>query len=258
MTSDWRQPVQYLLTKFAQTVNAGGHTFHGFNIVAAPVSGPDGIAWEFTGQAIAAMRYVDTLYSDTQFELTADFYLDQIDQAQARAPFGNGEGLVASTIEGGDTLPLLQQCLNTPFQCIAERVGLAATTWAILAENKLNIFIQEAQPHSCIPGNQNLCFHDNRFFVEVDYSTPLGDSGKAPAVPLTSDSGYFWFFHDSNVELLVKILDGREINGHFWFFWGAMTDVQYTITVIDMATGAVRTYEGEQGVQKSGNDTDAF
>ncbi len=109
-----------------------------------------------------------------------------------------------------------------------------------------------------LTGDQNLCICDNRFFVEVDYSTPLGDSGKAPAVPLTSDSGYFWFFHDTNVEILVKILDGREINGHFWFFWGAMTDVQYTITVTDMETGAVKTYGGEQGIQKSGNDINAF
>ncbi len=108
------------------------------------------------------------------------------------------------------------------------------------------------------PEPTSLLLCDNRFLVEVDYSTPLGDSGKAPAVTLTSDSGYFWFFSDTNVELLVKVLDGRGINGHFWFFWGAMTDVQYTITVVDTETRGVRTYEGEQGIQKSGNDINAF
>jgi len=138
---NWRQPIQYVLANFAQTVTEGGHTFQGFDIVPTPVSGANGIAWEFTGQAVEAMRYVDRLYSDTQFETSANFYLAQIVQARTLSPFGDGLGLVASTIEGGDTLPPLQQCLNTPFQCIAERVGLGATAWAILAEQKLNPFI---------------------------------------------------------------------------------------------------------------------
>ena len=64
----------------------------------------------------------------------ADFYLERIHQAQQTAPFGDGQGLAASTLQDGDTLPPLEQCLSTPFQCIPERVGLAATAWAIFAE----------------------------------------------------------------------------------------------------------------------------
>jgi len=137
---DWRQPIQFVLDTFAQTVTAGSQTYQGFDIVQNPVSGPNGIAWEFTGQATEAMRYVDKIYSDTRFESPANTYLAQIAQAQSSAPFGDTQGLAASTLEGGDALPPIQQCLNTPFQCIAERVGLAATAWAIIAEKKLNIF----------------------------------------------------------------------------------------------------------------------
>lgn len=137
---DWRRPVQYVLNNFAQTITAGGTTFQGFDIVPTPVSGPNGIAWEFTGQAVEAMRYADKLYSDTRFESSADLYLAQISQAQNSAPFRDGLGLVASAVQGGDTLPPVQQCLQTPFQCIAERVGLAPSVWAILAEQKLNVF----------------------------------------------------------------------------------------------------------------------
>jgi hypothetical protein len=55
------------------------------------------------------------------------------------APFGDGQGLVASTLENGDTLPPVDQCLNTPFDnCPPERVGLAATNWMILAEQEFN------------------------------------------------------------------------------------------------------------------------
>jgi hypothetical protein len=85
-----------------------------------------------------------------------------------------------------------------------------------------------------------------------------GGTGKGIAVPLTSDSGYFWFFENTNVELMVKMLDGRSVNGHFWLFWGALTDVQFTMTVTDTQTGAVKQYFGTQGVQTSGNDIRAF
>ena len=41
-------------------------------------------------------------------------------------------------------------------------------------------------------------------------------------------------------------------------FSGSMTDVQYTITMRDTETGAVKIIQGQQGVQKSGNDVNAF
>jgi len=135
---DWRRPVQYLLDNFAQTITAGGRSYHGFNIVSSPSSGPNGIAWEFTGQAVVAARFIDSLYNQTTFESSADSTLSQIKQAQESAPFGDGLGLPASTLQDGDKLAPLNQCLDTPFQCIPERVGLAATTWAIFADQKFN------------------------------------------------------------------------------------------------------------------------
>jgi len=137
---DWRRPVQYALTNFPQSVSAAGQTFNGFDIVTSPFAGPNGVAWEFTGQAVETMRFVDRLYGETRFEAPAAAYLAQIHQAQISAPFGDGRGLVASTVQDGDTLPPIGQCLTTPFQCISERVGLAATAWAIAAELRINPF----------------------------------------------------------------------------------------------------------------------
>ena len=76
---------------------------------------------------------------------------------------------------------------------------------------------------------------------------PTRASGHGTAVPLTGDTGYFWFFNSANVELVVKVLDGRAVNGHFWVFYGALSNVQYTITVTDTQTGAVKTYATERG-----------
>jgi len=101
----------------------------------------------------------------------------------------------------------------------------------------------------------NLC--SNRFRVNVTWY--VGEaSGEGTAVPLTGDSGYFYFFGPGNVELIVKVLDGRGTNGHFWVFYGALTDVAYVLSITDTQTGAVKWYMGQQGVQKSGNDINAF
>jgi len=137
---DWRRPVQWMLNHYAVTVTAGGRQFRGFNLQALPTSGPNGIAWEFTGQAVLTMRFVDALYGQQQFEAQAQFYLNEIRSAQQFSPFSDGQGLVAATIHGGDLLPPYEQCLSTAFQCIASRIGLAATTWGIAADLNVNPF----------------------------------------------------------------------------------------------------------------------
>ena len=75
----------------------------------------------------------------------------------------------------------------------------------------------------------------------------------------TQRTGVFSFFAPDNVELVVKALDGTGVNGHHWLFYGALTDVGYTLTVTDTATGdAVETYVNEPGNICGGADTSAF
>ena len=47
---------------FAQTISVNGSTFHGFDIVPTAASGANGIAWEFTGQMVEALNYMNQLY----------------------------------------------------------------------------------------------------------------------------------------------------------------------------------------------------
>jgi hypothetical protein len=95
--------------------------------------------------------------------------------------------------------------------------------------------------------------------VTVSFTDPRnGRTGNATAVPLTNDTGAFWFFDDANLELMIKILDGRNINGKFWFFYGALSDVDYTITVTRLETGEVRIYHNPRGTLASRGDTQAF
>src|SRR5262249_6299555 len=111
----------------------------------------------------------------------------------------------------------------------------------------------------CSPSASELCLNDNRFKVEVSWRVPAqGTSGKATAVPLTGDTGQFWFFSSNNIELVTKVLDGREVNGQYWVFYGALSNVEYTITVTDTQTGLVKTFVNPSGNLASVADTSGF
>ena len=103
-----------------------------------------------------------------------------------------------------------------------------------------------------------LCLSNDRFRVTVQWGLATGEKGTGHPVALSGDTGYFWFFDPANVELVVKVLDGRSINGDFWVFYGALSNVQYTLTVTDTATGRVKTYTNRQNHLASLADTSAF
>ena len=112
---------------------------------------------------------------------------------------------------------------------------------------------------SCVPGPQALCLLGNRFRVEVDWRNHRnGQSGVGTAATYGDQTGFFWFFDAANIELVVKVLDGRIPNGHFWFFYGALSDVEYTITVTDTVTGAQRLYQNQGGNICGQGDASAF
>lgn len=108
----------------------------------------------------------------------------------------------------------------------------------------------------CAPGA--LCLFGGRFQIDVTWRLPGGGTGAGTAVPLNDGTGLFWFFDAGNVELVTKILDGRPLNGKIWFFYGALSDVEYDIRVTDTATGAVRTYHNAPGNLCGLGDTSAF
>jgi hypothetical protein len=54
------------------------------------------------------------------------------------------------------------------------------------------------------------------------------------------------------------VLDGRAVNGHFWVLFGALSDVEYTITISDSVSGATKTYYNPPHVLASVADVNAF
>ncbi|HKF43287.1 MAG TPA: alkaline phosphatase family protein [Thermoanaerobaculia bacterium] len=97
-----------------------------------------------------------------------------------------------------------------------------------------------------------------RFLATVTWAAANGSVGSGNLTYISSETKGFWFFSPDNIDLVVKVLDGRALNGKFWVIYGSLTNVQFTLTVTDTFTGAKKTYTNAQGQMTSGADTAAF
>ncbi len=110
----------------------------------------------------------------------------------------------------------------------------------------------------CVPGPQTLCLSGGRFQVTAHWATAKAN-GDAGAVPLTGDTGYFWFFDPANVELTVKVLDACVGFDRYWAFLSGLTNVKVDVTVTDTASGKAKVYSSPLGQTFAPKlDTDAF
>ncbi len=114
----------------------------------------------------------------------------------------------------------------------------------------LNLLDDDGSRSACVPGAGTLCLLDDRFAVTITYRTPNVGTGHGQAVPLSSQSGLFWFFDSANAEMLIKVIDGCDVPGlnAYWVFYAATTNVDFTLTVSDTATGVVKQYRNPLGL----------
>jgi hypothetical protein len=115
-------------------------------------------------------------------------------------------------------------------------------------------------PGACIADATSLCLGGARFRVSAQWRTPLGTMGPAQAEPLTDDTGYFWFFDPTKVEVVVKVLDAcLPPFERFWVFAGGLTNVEVITTVVDTETDEEQVYTNPLGTPfQPLQDTDAF
>jgi len=92
-----------------------------------------------------------------------------------------------------------------------------------------------------------LCLQGGRYEITVQWRAPDGSTGIGHPVPLTEETGAFWFFADDNYELMVKVHDGCELNNRFWVYAAGLTDVEVTVNVHDIFVGFQRTYTNRLG-----------
>jgi hypothetical protein len=112
---------------------------------------------------------------------------------------------------------------------------------------------------SCSGDAATLCLNSSRYEVQAQWFTRDGASGMGQVIPVTSDTGAFWFFSPSNVEVVIKVLNGCTFNSRYWTFAAGLTDVNVILTVTDTQTGAVKNYVNPQGTPfQPIQDTSAF
>jgi hypothetical protein len=104
-----------------------------------------------------------------------------------------------------------------------------------------------------------LCLADQRFRVTMQRRS-AGAAGYGQARSLTLDSGYYWFFNDTNVEIVAKLLDACGGNfDTFWFFAAGLTNVEVTIRVHDTVVDVGKSYFNPLGTPFAPiQDTHAF
>ena len=152
------------------------------------------------------------------------------------------------TAEASELIEVLLETVPAAGQTQGFPLGAAA---AVIADN-------DGSP-GCAAADRHLCLLGGRFKVEVEWRNQRnGERGFGHALAGSDQSGYFWFFQMENVELIVKALDGRPLTGAHWLFYGALSDVEYWVTVTDTATGSVKLYRNEPGNICGVGDTTAF
>lgn len=120
--------------------------------------------------------------------------------------------------------------------------------------------VPDPEPGDCAPEPGVLCLLSGRFRVETGF-TGTGTVPPTAGGTATGGDATLWFFDPDNVDLVLKMLDGCDINGRFWVFAGSLSgtgaslsieDTRGTRTTIAVPEGQT-TWIGDPVI-----DTDAF
>jgi len=118
-----------------------------------------------------------------------------------------------------------------------------------------------ADPAPCVAGTNTLCVNNGRFRITATWHTS-SDTGQAAVVPLPSapDSGLFYFFAPSNIEMVIKVLNACiPAFNRYWVFFAATTNVEFGVVVTDTQNGQTRAYYNPLGrIAPPVQDVDAF
>lgn len=143
-------------------------------------------------------------------------------------------------------------CAAAPFGQASARSPSSATAESPRVAAPSDLF-------ACVADAEHLCLLGGRFRARASFATSAESAGSGVALPLGDQSGMFWFFWPENLELVVKALDGCVPFEHYWLFAAGLTNLEVSLEVEDLATGAVRDYRSPLGAPfQPIQDTTAF
>ncbi len=138
--------------------------------------------------------------------------------------------------------------------------GLVADSMVDAAEDAATRedLCSQVPPGPCVAGDTVMCLNQSRFRLAAVWKNFFGEEGVGHAVPQTDESGAFYWVDPQNIEMMIKVLDGRDNNNHFWVFYGALSNLEFTLIVTDTETGECKEYVNPLGTFASVGDTGAF
>jgi len=210
-------------------VGATSSGVRSLEVVAPPAvpAAPSNLAATVTSPTEVSLSWQDNANQTAAFQISLSQDGGPFLEVQAAAP-------QATTALVTDLSPATSYTFRVRAQNAAG--GATDTTTVTLTTPALD-------PVACTPSANGQCLLGNRFLLEAIYQDNHGNAGLGNVVPITADTSYLWFFSPSNVEAVVKVLDGCALGGHFWVFAGGLTNVHVILRLTDTQTGAVRYYE---------------
>lgn len=181
-----------------------------------------------------------------------------------------GYRIEMKTVDGGAFAQVASAGQNETSAMVGGLTPATGYVFRIRAENGAgaSAFSNEARTATdapiapCVATATVLCVNNGRFQVQARWRSSTA-SGDATAVPLdfAPDSGLFFFFNSTNIELLVKVLNACDpsVGNKYWVFFAATTNVELIVTVIDSQTGKTQVYYNPPGTAAAPvQDTNAF
>lgn len=241
---------------------------HGFDSDVSPWIGP-GLSWsaedEHGDPASGSARFevgpgfLSVLFSDC-FPLTGGERLVHGASAALEEGLDPGAGHLRTALRFYDEAGCMGELEDTPLSALRASAGYAgwgpiqgttaAPGWARSARLGLwaaslgdlpqTFRIDNAYVHSgssCAATGTVLCLQGERFRVTANYQISDGSRGYAGVRPLSGDSAYLWFFSSSNLELVIKVLDGCGSNDHYWIYAAGLTNLGVELRVTDTLSG---------------------
>lgn len=161
-------------------------------------------------------------------------------QGSSGAPVINDAGQLVGAHRGKCGFDLRDPCDPVLFRYVD---GAFSATFPAVAQ----FLAPDPDAPHCQTDSRRACFQDGRFEVTVSWQNDSGARGEGGVALAAEDSAIFWFFDPLNWALLVKVLDGCALNGHYWVLGAAVTNQSFTLQVVDQEAEAARTYSHPGG-----------
>jgi len=123
----------------------------------------------------------------------------------------------------------------------------------------------------CVPSTTTACLLNGRYSARVRYRSAFDNNAVDATASVknvssfgtaTSQTVFFYFNNENNIELMLKMLDQGNTNNQgqqtMAVLYGTATPLRIELTITDTKTSAVKTYVSDFGKMGGGTDFTAF